>query len=70
VRRPADTTQAHDLDALVHLVGRLPQLADALDREVTPLLSHLEQVVPEINQLLDRAAQLSHLASRLPKVFR
>ncbi|HYZ35309.1 MAG TPA: hypothetical protein VE673_01095 [Pseudonocardiaceae bacterium] len=41
-----------------------------MDHEVMPLLSHLEQVVPEINQLLDRAAQLSHMASRLPKVFR
>jgi hypothetical protein len=70
VRRLADTTQAHGLDALVHLVGWLPQLADAMDHEVMPLLSHLEQVVPEINQLLDRAGQLSHMASRLPKVFR
>jgi ABC-type transporter Mla subunit MlaD len=70
VRRLAETTQASDVDALVNLVGRLPQLADALDHEVIPLLGHLERVVPDVNQLLDRAAQLSHMASRLPKVFR
>jgi hypothetical protein len=70
VRRLAETTGANDVDALVNLVGRLPQLADAIDHEVIPLLGHLEQVVPDVNQLLDRAAQLSHMASRLPKVFR
>lgn len=70
VRRLAETTGVNDVDALVNLVGRLPQLADAIDHEVLPLLGHLEQVVPDVNQLLDRAAQLSHMASRLPRVFR
>jgi hypothetical protein len=54
----------------VHLLGRLPQLADAMDHEVVPLLGHLEQVVPDVNQLLDRARQLGHMAGRLPKVSR
>ena len=52
------------------LLDRLPQLADAMDHEVIPLLGHLDQVGPDVNQLLDSVAQLNHLASRLPKVFR
>jgi hypothetical protein len=68
--RLADTAHASDVDAFVHLLGRLPQLADAMDHQVIPLLGHLEEVVPDMNQLLDQASQLSHMASRLPKVFR
>jgi methyl-accepting chemotaxis protein len=70
VSRLADTTHTSDVDALAHLLARLPQLADAMDHQVIPLLGHLEEVVPDMNQLLDQASQLSHMASRLPKVFR
>ncbi len=70
VRRLAETTQPGEVDALVTLLDRLPQLADAMDHEVIPLLGHLGQVGPDINQLLDSVSQLSHMASRLPKVFR
>ncbi|MGH3965700.1 MAG: hypothetical protein ACRDRY_21015 [Pseudonocardiaceae bacterium] len=70
MRRLAETTQPHEVDALVTLLDQLPQLADAIDQDVIPLLGHLDQVGSGINQLLDRASQLSHMASRLPKVFR
>jgi hypothetical protein len=70
VRRLAETTQPGEVDALVTLLGRLPQLADAVDHGVIPLLGHLGQVGPDMNQLLDHVSQLSHMASRLPKVFR
>lgn len=70
VRRLAETTQPGDVDALVTLLARLPQLADAMDHEVLPLLGHLGQLGPDINQLLDSVSQLSHMASRLPNVFR
>jgi len=70
VRRLAETTQASDIDALVDLAGRLPQLADAMHQQVLPQLVHLQQVAPDVHQLLDLASQLSHMATRLPKVFR
>ncbi|MGH3924992.1 MAG: hypothetical protein ACRDTT_19380, partial [Pseudonocardiaceae bacterium] len=70
VRRLAETTQPHEVDALVSLLDRLPQLADAMDHGVIPLLGHLDQVGPDVNQLLDRVSQLNHMASRLPKVLR
>jgi len=70
VRHLAETTHPDGIDALVTLLHRLPQLADAMDHEVIPLLGHLNQIGPDVNQLLDSVAQLNHMASRLPKVFR
>jgi hypothetical protein len=70
VRRLAETTQPHEVEALVTLLDRLPQLAEAMEHEVIPLLGHLAPVAPDIDLLLDRVSQLNHLASRLPKVFR
>ncbi|MGH3811816.1 MAG: hypothetical protein ACRDUV_05090 [Pseudonocardiaceae bacterium] len=69
-RRLGVTTLPHEVDALESLLDRLPQLADAMDHGVIPLLGHLDQVGPDVNQLLDRVSQLNHMASRLPKVFR
>ncbi|MGH3810998.1 MAG: hypothetical protein ACRDUV_00890 [Pseudonocardiaceae bacterium] len=63
-------TQPGEVDALARLLDRLPRLADEMDHGVVPLLGHLEQVGPGINQLLDRVSQLNHMASRLPTVFR
>ncbi|MGH4014003.1 MAG: hypothetical protein ACRDSL_08770 [Pseudonocardiaceae bacterium] len=70
VRQLAETTEPGEIDALVALLDRLPQLADAMEHEVIPLLGHLDQVGPDVNQLLDSVAQLNRMASRLPKVFR
>ena len=70
VRRLAEATQPGGVDALVTLLDRLPQLADAMDHEVIPLLAHLDQVGPDVNQLLDRVSLLNHMTSRLPTVFR
>jgi ABC-type transporter Mla subunit MlaD len=70
VRRLAEAAQQDGIDALVTLLDRLPQLADAMDHEVIPLLAHLDQVGPDVNQLLDRVFLLNHMTSRLPTVFR
>ena len=69
VRHLANPTHPSDVDAFVQLLERLPQLADAMDHQVIPLLSHLKDVVPDMNQLLDQAYQFRHMASRLPRVF-
>ncbi|MGH3906303.1 MAG: hypothetical protein ACRDTE_19300 [Pseudonocardiaceae bacterium] len=70
LRRLAETTQAGGVEAVVTLLDRLPLLADAMEREVIPLLGHLDQVGPDVNQLLDSVSRLNHLASRLPQIFR
>ena len=47
--------------------GAIPPL---MDHDAIPLLRHVDQLGPDLNQLLDSVSQLSHMASRLPKVFR
>jgi hypothetical protein len=70
LRRLAESTQPAALDALATLLDRLPQLADAVDDGLLPLLGHLNRVSPDIDQLLDSVARLNHVTSRLPAVFR
>lgn len=70
VRRLAETTDTHEVDALVKLIDRLPRLANAMDDDVMPLLDRLDQSGPDLNQLLDSVSDLNRMAGRLPRVFR
>lgn len=69
-RRLAETTESHEVDALVTLMERLPHLTDAMENNVIPLLSRLDQRGPDLNQLLDSVSDLNRMVNRLPKVFR
>lgn len=69
-RRMADTTAPHDVDALVTLIDRLPRLAHAMDGDVVPLLSRIEKIGPDLDQLLDRAGDLNQMMNRMPTMFR
>ncbi len=70
VRRLAETTDSHEVDALVKLIDRLPRLVNAMDDDVMPLLDRLDQSGPDLNQLLDSVSDLNRMAGRIPKVFR
>lgn len=70
VRRMADTTDPQEVDALVTLIDRLPRLANAMDGDVIPLLSRIEQIGPDLNQLLDNVCDLNRMMNRMPRVFR
>ncbi|MGH3907322.1 MAG: hypothetical protein ACRDTE_24570 [Pseudonocardiaceae bacterium] len=70
VRRMADTTDPQEVDALVTLIDRLPRLASAMDVDVIPLLGRIEQIGPDLNELLDNVSDLNRMANRMPKVFR
>lgn len=70
VRRMADTTDPEEVDALVTLIDRLPRLASAMDVDVIPLLGRIEQIGPDLNELLDNVTDLNRMANRMPKVFR
>lgn len=70
VRRMADTTDPQEIDALVTLIDRLPTLANAMDGDVIPLLGRIEQIGPDLNELLDNVSDLNRMVSRMPKVFR
>jgi ABC-type transporter Mla subunit MlaD len=70
VRRLAETTDSHEVDALVKLIDRLPRLVNAMDDDVMPLLDRLDRTGPDLNQLLDNVSDLNRMAGRIPKVFR
>ena len=70
VRRLAETTDEHEVDALVKLIDCLPRLVNAMDVDVMPLLERLDQSGPDLNQLLDSVSDLNRMAGRLPKVIR
>lgn len=70
VRRMADTTDPQEVDALVTLIDRLPRLANAMDGDVIPLLGRIEQIGPDLNQLLDNVCDLNRMMNRMPRVFR
>jgi hypothetical protein len=70
VRRLAETTSTHEVDALVKLIDRLPWLVNAMDDGVMPLLDRLDQSGPDLNKLLDSVSDLNRMADRIPKVFR
>ena len=70
VRRLAETTDTHEVDALVRLINRLPRLVNAMDDDVMPLLDRLDQSGPDLNKLLDSVSDLNRMADRIPKVFR
>ncbi|MCA1820425.1 MAG: hypothetical protein LC644_01275 [Pseudonocardia sp.] len=70
VRRLAESTDTHEVDALVKLIDRLPRLVNAMDDDVMPLLDRLDQSGPDLNQLLDSVSDLNRMAGRIPKVFR
>jgi len=70
VRRLAETTKPHEVEALVTLIDRLPDLANAMDHDVLPLLSRLNQLGPDIHQLLDGVSQINRMVNWLPKVLR
>jgi hypothetical protein len=69
-RRLAGTTVPDEVEALVRLLDRLPDLAEAMDHDVLPLLGRLGQLSPDIDELLDGVGQLNHLIHRLPKLWR
>lgn len=70
VRRLTETTEPHEVEALVTLIDRLPDLANAMDHDVLPLLSRLDQLSPDIHQLLDSVSHINRMVNRLPKALR
>ena len=56
--RLAETVDPREVSALVGLVDRLPPLLDAVDRDVLPLLGHLNEMAPDLHALLEAVDDL------------
>ena len=54
------------VDAVVLLLHRLPALLQGVDEDVLPLVHQLEQVAPDVHDLLDIVGQLHSVVTAVP----
>ena len=71
-RRLATTLEPHEVEAMVTLIDRLPQLVTHLDEDILPVLESLGNVGPDVHDLLDTVADLRQLVKGFPgsRLFR
>ena len=70
LERLADTTDPHEVDALVRLVDQLPALATKLETDVMPILDSLGSVAPDLHDLLDVSRELNLMLAQVPGISR
>ncbi len=66
----ARTTGEHEVAAAVQMIDKLPRLAEALEKDLMPMLANLQSVAPDVHQLLDVVTELNELVLRLPGMGR
>lgn len=64
----AKTTSEHEVAAGVSLIDRLPTLITHVDDDVLPLLMRLDQVGPDLHELLEVTQDLRRVITGLPGV--
>jgi uncharacterized protein YoxC len=70
LERLAETTEPHEVDALVELVDHLPALAHRMETDILPVLESLSTVSPDLHDLLSVARELNEVLGRLPGLGR
>jgi ABC-type transporter Mla subunit MlaD len=68
--RLAETTDPHEVDALVALVDQLPRLSEKLETDIMPILDSLNSVAPDLHDLLDVSRELNSMLSQVPGLSR
>lgn len=66
--RLAELVSPRQVTALVGLSDRLPPLLDAVDRDVLPLLGHLNVMAPDLHALLESVDDLRRAVAGLPGI--
>lgn len=64
--RLAESTDPREVDALVGLVDRLPPLLDSMNTDVLPLLGKLNDMAPDLHDLLESVNELRATIAGLP----
>ena len=59
---------AREVDAAIALVDRLPMVLEHLESDVLPVLSKLDQVGPDLHELLEVVEDLRRVLTALPGV--
>jgi hypothetical protein len=70
LERLAETTDPHEVDALVGLVDHLPMLVGRLERDILPILGTLTSVAPDLHDLLDVSRELNGMLAKIPGMGR
>jgi hypothetical protein len=72
VRRLADTLDPHEVEALVRLIDRLPQLVTHLDEDILPVLESMASVGTDVHDLVDTVQDLRQIVKGFPgsRLFR
>lgn len=70
LERLAETTDPHEVDALVQLIDQLPRLAEKLETDIMPILDTMNTVAPDVHDLLDVSRELNSLLSQVPGLSR
>ena len=66
--RLAELVSPRQVSVLVGLADRLPPLLDAVDRDVLPLLGHLNEMAPDLHALLESVDDLRRAVAGLPGI--
>ncbi len=66
LERLAETTDPHEVDALVALIDHLPGLVEQLEKDVLPVLTTLGSVAPDLHDLLDTSQELNGMLAKMP----
>ncbi len=66
----AETTHPEEVAALVRLVDTLPELTDAMEKDVMPVLATLGTVAPDVHDLLTVARELNDMLAKIPGMGR
>jgi len=70
LERLAETTEPHEVDAMVALVDQLPLVAAKLETDVIPIMHTLTSAAPDLHALLDVSRELNELIGKVPGLGR
>ena len=66
--RFADSLSAHEVDAAISLIDRMPVVLEHMDTDLLPVLRTLDRVGPDLHELLEVVEDLRRVVTGLPGV--
>ncbi|MGI8879674.1 MAG: hypothetical protein ACR2KJ_04020 [Jatrophihabitans sp.] len=70
VAKLTDTTSPAEVEAVVQLVNRLPEIVQKVDADILPILDTLGTVAPDLRDLLDASKELNEMYGAVPGLGR
>ena len=70
VVRLVETSEEHEVEAVVRMINLLPALVDQLGTDILPVLDTLGTVAPDLRDLLDHSRELNEMLGSLPGMGR